>query len=208
MEIEMVQISKNTSLLFLGVLAIASSIGIGLINSSDHKLQVFAQEENQQAVNDTNLVLKAGPLTAVRHVFDDPTLRVWHYCTPHYKIMAVCQLYDTNQSNATLIGIEYMLTPADYNKLPEREKPYWHYHVTEFAPNRADPHFPMLSAEDEKKVLKMIEDSYGKVILTWNPNDELPAFPPQIPIVQHPDMVNKSATPETHIGSFDQALTY
>ena len=49
--------------------------------------------------------------------------------------MAVCSLFDTNQKNATLIGIEYMLTPEDYKKLPEREKPYWHYHVTEFAPN-------------------------------------------------------------------------
>ena len=45
----------------------------------------------------------------------------------------------------------------------------------------------MLSAEDEKKVLKMIkeEDSYGKVILTWNPNDKLRPFPPQVSIV-HP----------------------
>lgn len=70
-------------------------------------------------------------------------------------------------------------------KLPEREKPYWHYHFTNFASNRADIHFPMLSAEDEKKVLKMIEeDSYGKVILTWNPNDKLRPFPrPQVSIV-------------------------
>jgi hypothetical protein len=66
----------------------------------------------------------------------------------------------------------------------------------------------MLSADDEKKVLKMIEDSYGKVILTWNLNDKLPAFPPQVPIVQHPDMVNKSSTPETHIGTYNQTLDY
>ena len=37
-----------------------------------------------------------------------------------------------------------------------------------------------------------------------DPNDELPAFPPQVSLVQHPDMVNKSATPNTHIGSFNQ----
>jgi len=57
-------------------------------------------------------------------------------------------------------------------------------------------------------MLKMVENSYGKVILTWNPNDELPAFPPQEIIVQHPDMVNKSSTPETHIGNFNQTLDY
>jgi Protein of unknown function (DUF1264) len=207
-------IRKATYLLLfsLSMLGIALlTVGIGLIDTSDNNSKVFAQDnpqKQQQTSNDTDLVIRAGPLTAVRHVFDDPTLRVWHYCTPHHNIMAVCSLFDSNQKNATLIGIEYMLTPEDYKKLPEREKPYWHYHVTEFAPNRADPHFPMLSAEDEKKVLKMIEDTYGKVILTWDPNDKLPAFPPQVPIVQHPDMVNKSSTPETHIGSYNQTLDY
>jgi hypothetical protein len=156
-------IKKATYLIpFLIMLGIALTIGIGLIDTDDNNSKVFAQDkpqQQQQTSNDTDLVIKAGPLTAVRHVFDDPTLRVFHYCTPHHNIMAVCSLFDTDQKNATLIGIEYMLTPQDYMKLPEREKPYWHYHVTEFAPNRADPHFPMLSAEDEKKVLKMIEDS-------------------------------------------------
>ena len=32
----------------------------------------------------------SGPLTAVRHVFDDPTLRVWHFCKPNDKIMMIC----------------------------------------------------------------------------------------------------------------------
>jgi hypothetical protein len=194
--------------LILSVVGFSLTLAIGLINLDTTKVSAQLQETTSSSSNATNPVVKAGPLTAVRHIFDDPTLRVFHYCTPHHKIMAVCSLFDTDQKNATLIGIEYMLTPEDYNKLPEREKPYWHYHVTEFAPNRADPHFPMLSAEDEKKVLKMIEDSYGKVILTWNPNDELPAFPPQVPIVQHPDMVNKSSTPETHIGTYNQTLDY
>ena len=100
-------------LLFVSMLAIASTIGIVLIDTNENN-KVFAQQQQQQQTsNDTNLVIKAGPLTAVRHVFDDPTLRVFHYCTPHHKIMAVCTLFDTNQKNATLIGIEYMLTPED-----------------------------------------------------------------------------------------------
>ena len=74
-------------LLFVSMLAIAPTIGIVLIDTSENN-KVFAQQ--QQTSNDTNLVIKAGPLTAVRHVFDDPTLRVFHYCTPHHKIMAVC----------------------------------------------------------------------------------------------------------------------
>ena len=59
----------------------------------------------------------------------------------------VCQLYDSNSPNATLIGVEYMITTDAYNKLPDREKPNWHYHKIEFVPNRADPKFPLLSEE-------------------------------------------------------------
>ncbi|MEW6603803.1 MAG: hypothetical protein AB1351_03830 [Thermoproteota archaeon] len=33
-----------------------------------------------------------GHMNAVRHVFDDPSLRVDHYCKPNDKIMMVCQL--------------------------------------------------------------------------------------------------------------------
>ncbi|HET9805507.1 MAG TPA: DUF1264 domain-containing protein, partial [Nitrososphaeraceae archaeon] len=119
-------IRKPAYLSLLSIIAIALTIGIGLtVIDDNNKNKVFAQgNQQQQTSNATDMVIKAGPLTAVRHVFDDPTLRVFHYCTPHHKIMAVCSLYDTNQKNATLIGIEYMLTPEDYKKLPEREKPY------------------------------------------------------------------------------------
>ena len=37
-----------------------------------------------------------------------------------------------------------------------------------------------------------------------NPNDVLSAFPPQEIIVQHTDIVNKSTTPNTHSGSYNQ----
>ena len=78
-------IRKATYLLLfsLSMLGIALlTVGIGLIDTSDNNSKVFAQpQKQQQTSNDTDLVIRAGPLTAVRHVFDDPTLRVWHYCT-------------------------------------------------------------------------------------------------------------------------------
>ena len=37
-----------------------------------------------------------GHLSAIRHVFDDPALRVQHYCKPNDKIILVCQLYDSD----------------------------------------------------------------------------------------------------------------
>ncbi|MGC1134964.1 MAG: DUF1264 domain-containing protein [Nitrososphaeraceae archaeon] len=150
----------------------------------------------------------SGPLTAIRHVFDDPSLRVWHFCKPNDKIMMVCQLYDSNSPNATLIGVEYMITVDAYAALPAREKPNWHYHKEEFAPDRADPKFPQLSEQQQNTTLKKLEETYGKVVLTWNPSDKGSIYPPQVVQVQHPFMVNTTVRSETEkmSGTFNQTL--
>jgi Protein of unknown function (DUF1264) len=152
----------------------------------------------------------SGPLTAVRHIFDDPTLRVWHFCKPNDKIMMVCQLYDNNSPNATLIGVEYMITADAYKNIPDRDKPNWHYHKEEFAPNRADPKLPMLGEQQQNATMRTLAESYGKVIITWNPNDKAPIFPAQEIQVQHPFMVNTTVSPETETqaGTFNQTLEY
>ncbi len=150
--------------------------------------------------------LQQGHITAIRHVFDDPSLRVHHYCKMSDKIFLVCQLYDSESQNATLIGMEYIITHEQYNSLPDREKPNWHYHKIEFAPNRADPKFPELNAQQTQSEMMKAMDTYGKVIITWNPNDNLPAFPPQEQQVEHPFMVNATVKPETTSGSFNQTL--
>lgn len=152
--------------------------------------------------------LPQGHITAIRHVFDDPSLRVHHYCKMSDKIFLVCQLYDSESQNATLIGMEYIITHEQYNSLPDREKPNWHYHKIEFAPNRADPKFPELNAQQTQSEMMKAMDTYGKVIITWNPNDNLPAFPPQEQQVEHPFMVNATVKPETTSGNFNQTLKY
>jgi protein tyrosine phosphatase (PTP) superfamily phosphohydrolase (DUF442 family) len=135
-----------------------------------------------------------GHMNAVRHVFDDPSLRVDHYCKPSDKIMIVCQLYDGPSANATLIGVEYIITQEQYDSLPDREKPYWHAHRVEFRPDRADPMMPELSAEEARAEMAKLAPTWGKVIITWNPNDDMPLFPPQVQLVDHPFMVNATVT--------------
>jgi Protein of unknown function (DUF1264) len=84
-----------------------------------------------------------------------------------------------HSKNATLIGVEYIITADQYNSLPNREKPYWHYHKIEFASNRADPMFPELPAVQAKALMGKLSDTYGKILITWNPKDTLLTFPPQ-----------------------------
>jgi hypothetical protein len=134
--------------------------------------------------------LPQGHLNAVRHNFDDPSLRVEHFCKPHDRVMMVCQLYDSNSANATLIGIEYIITQEQYDSLPNREKPYWHAHREELRPERADPRMPELSPEQAQAEMAKMFPTWGKVIITWIPSDDLPSFPPQVQLVDHPFMVN------------------
>jgi hypothetical protein len=207
-------------LLFGGIYAVAFSIeqyrsALGQPNNATSTTSIYANEMNATSVNTTKPVdgyggPPTGPMTAVRHVFDDPTLRVYHFCKPNDKIMMVCQLYDSSSSNATLIGVEYMVDSKTYQALPDREKPNWHYHKEEFSPDRANPKFPLLNDQEQKDWLVKLSESYGKVILNWNPMDTLPVFPPQIEQVQHPFMVNQTVnnSTEKYVGSFNQTLDY
>jgi hypothetical protein len=54
----------------------------------------------------------------------------------------------------------------------KRVKLNWHYHKEEFAPNRADPKLQMLNEQQQNATMKSLAESYGKVIITWNPNDK------------------------------------
>ena len=206
--------NKNSTLFKTGTIVGASLVALLFGISTVTMIAVQAQNATQ-AQNMTQATQgfggpPSGPLTAVRHVFDDPTLRVWHFCKPNDKIMMVCQLYDSNSPNATLIGVEYMITTDAYKKIPDRDKPNWHYHKEEFAPTRADPKLPMLSEQQQNATLKTLAESYGKVIITWNPNDNAPIYPAQEIQVQHPFMVNATVNPETEMqaGTFNQTLEY
>ncbi|MER5174982.1 MAG: DUF1264 domain-containing protein [Candidatus Nitrosocosmicus sp.] len=202
------RIALTFSIALVAIGTISASLSSGFAN-------VQAQLNNSTIISTTAKPVDGyntpqGHLSAIRHVFDDPVLRVQHYCKPNDKIVLVCQLYDTSSSNATLIGIEYIITADQYKALPDREKPNWHYHAIEFATNRADPMFPELAAAQAKAVSGKLMDTYGKVILTWDPKDKLPVFPAQVEIVQHMFMVNQTITPQMdkYAGSFNQTLKY
>lgn len=206
-------ILRTTLAFSIALVAIMGSVTAAL--TSSHFTTAQAQQNNSTAKTTTAKPVEGygdptGPATAVRHVFDDPTLRVYHYCKSNDKIVMVCQLYDSNSPNATLIGIEYIIDFNSYKALPDRDKPNWHYHKEEFTPSKANPLFPELNEQQQKEALDKLSETYGKSIITWNPNDRVPAFPPQVMQNDHPFMLNTTVTPqtETHAGSFNQTLSY
>src|SRR6478672_573647 len=151
----------------ISVYSISIIIALSAISASSSYLPFTNMASAQQQQQNTSTGGKPptdgystpeGHLTAIRHIFDDPSLRVQHYCKPNDKILLVCQLYDSNSSKGTLIGIEYIITADQYKSLPDREKPAWHYHLIEFATNRADAKFPDLTPQKEGESLKKLAD--------------------------------------------------
>jgi protein tyrosine phosphatase (PTP) superfamily phosphohydrolase (DUF442 family) len=176
----------------LMVTAAALMLSITTSNTAVAQQQGMTNATAVKPVDGYNL--PQGHLNAVRHNFDDPSLRVEHFCKPHDRVMMVCQLYDSNSANATLIGIEYIITQEQYDSLPNREKPYWHAHREELRPERADPMMPELSPEQAQAEMAKLHSTWGKVIITWIPSDDLPSFPPQVQLVDHPLMVNATVS--------------
>lgn len=42
-----------------------------------------------------------------------------------------CLIYDSDEADAKLIGVEYMISEETFLQLPQEEKKYWHSHVHE-----------------------------------------------------------------------------
>lgn len=90
-------------------------------------------------------------------------------------------IYDSPDKNARLIGVEYMITKENYDKLPDYEKKLWHSHDFEVksamlflpCPEGADP---QEWENAEKEAMKDIVGLYGKTWHFWQVDrgDELP----------------------------------
>lgn len=108
---------------------------------------------------------------------------VHHHCKVYDDNTATCLLFPYGMTDQDKpYGIEYVITTDQYQELPEDEKPYWHYHKTEFP--RADAAFPELSDEELAKVQPVLDETYGKVYYFWNYGDTYPMGEPYILVVQ------------------------
>lgn len=122
-----------------------------------------------------------GYAIAKKHVYDAPLLDVHFYCSNTAGgIMATCLLFDGNSTNSTLIGIEYVISSEQYASLLEREKPNWSPLAEE--EEEAEVRYPNLTPQQLQELSEQFKDAYVKLIITWNPNDDLPLYPPQVVI--------------------------
>ncbi len=88
-----------------------------------------------------------------------------HFCTHLNEDFHQCVIYDANQANAKLIGIEYIVSEKLFKTLPDEEKKLWHSHDYEVKSGElVAPGVPDLA---EHAFMKDLVTTYGKTWHTW-----------------------------------------
>lgn len=110
-----------------------------------------------------------------------------HYCTHLNNDVRQCILYDSDQPNARLIGIEYMIRPHLYERLDAEERKLWHSHVFEVKSGMLIMPAPAAVSDAawevaENKEMEQVVELYGKVFHLWQTDrgDELPLGRPEL----------------------------
>ncbi len=160
-----------------------------LLGQPDHHnmsmMKTASTPSSTQTANTTTSNAASSPaqgfalhIDAKKHINELPDAVVHHFCKNLSKEVIQCLLFDGDDPNAHNIGTETIISPQMYAKLPEEEQLYWHHHKEEIP--LVDAKLPGLSEDEIKKVVAAIEDTYGKVIIFWNPGDAAPMGEPSV----------------------------
>lgn len=102
-----------------------------------------------------------------------------HYCNHLNKDIHQCVIYDGNEPNSRLIGIEYIISEELYKSLPDEEKKYWHSHAYEVMSGMLVA--PRVPQPAEDMFMQDLKTTYGKTIHTWQVDRySLPLGPPTL----------------------------
>ncbi|WP_420708415.1 OBAP family protein [Pseudomonas sp. LY10J] len=103
-----------------------------------------------------------------------------HYCAILNEEVIQCVIYDGNQKDAKLMGVEYIISAQLYANLPAAEKPLWHSHVHEVKSGQLVA--PGLPAPAEHALMDKLVNTYGKTWHTWHTDLDktLPLGVPQL----------------------------
>jgi hypothetical protein len=88
-----------------------------------------------------------------------------HYCMSRSEEMHQCLLYDSYETNAKLLGVEYIISDRLYRELPDGEKKYWHPHTYEVLAGGLIA--PSMKPDDELAFMKGLLTTWRKTWQTW-----------------------------------------
>ncbi|KAG6989752.1 hypothetical protein G7Y79_00065g094630 [Physcia stellaris] len=110
-----------------------------------------------------------------------------HYCAHLNEDVRQCLIYDSPESNARIIGIEYMISTALYKTLDAEERKLWHSHVFEVKSGMLIMPGPDglptgVWEAAETKEMEQVIGLYGKTYHFWQVDrgDKLPLGGPEL----------------------------
>ncbi|KAM3361982.1 oil body-associated protein 2A [Capsicum galapagoense] len=103
-----------------------------------------------------------------------------HYVSRVNQDFLQCAVYDSDDSNGRLIGVEYIISDRIFETLPAEEQKLWHTHEYEIIAGLwVNPRVPEMVQKPE---LKNLARTYGKFWCTWQVDrgDRLPLGVPAL----------------------------
>lgn len=103
-----------------------------------------------------------------------------HYVSQLNEDVYQAIIYDGNDEDAKIMGIEYIISAKLFRDLPAEEKKLWHSHAYEVkSGSLIAPGVPLVA---EHELMEKLVSTYGKTIHTWHTDQEktLPLGSPMI----------------------------
>lgn len=103
-----------------------------------------------------------------------------HYVSQLNEDLHQAIIYDGNEEDAKIVGIEYIISERLFNTLPDEEKKLWHSHHYEVSSGLLVA--PGIPDAAEHELMEKLISTYGKTIHTWHTDQErnLPVGIPQL----------------------------
>jgi Protein of unknown function (DUF1264) len=173
----------------LFTLACLASAGLGaLVASTATPLPLRA--DDRAAVGHAAPAGAKAPIEAVLHCplafagvhllkeFPERSVVAYHFCRPLSDDISQCLLYDGTGPDARLIGTEYLVSDAVYQKMPSEEKAYWHDHKYEVDAGLLRS--LTQNGDEEKATLAKVRTLWGKIYHTWVSGQSYPRGPARL----------------------------
>jgi hypothetical protein len=150
----------------------------------------------EQASNETKVMGMGSPVLQGKHPIDQIDAYVCglhfyngemgrqviahHFCSHRSEEFLQCVIYDTDKTDARLIGIEYIISARLFEGLPDEERRYWHSHQFEVKSGQLTA--PGIPEPVEHEIMKKLVNTYGKTWHTWqyDRHGDLPLGVPQL----------------------------
>lgn len=103
-----------------------------------------------------------------------------HYVSQLNEDLYQAIIFDGNDENAKIMGVEYIITEKLFKTLPKEEKTLWHSHHHEVkSGSLIAPGIPDVA---EHELMEKLVSTYGKTIHTWHTDQErtLPVGSPMV----------------------------